>query len=190
MDIKPANIFVTGGNRFLLGDFGMAIQVKDLLQNDNVSNLLSVIPILHALCRDGCGISALHIFFTLIFSVSFQKKRWKCIFFKFFFQKCFLKNWIIFFQKKPNLWHFVTISAKRVLTIKILLGMFQKCIARYSSRIQASGPLNYCTDFCTSQATHQGQLELKGGTYPYYPPEYIKRGGEYILPHAGRAPLI
>lgn len=73
MDIKPANIFVTGGNRFLLGDFGMAIQVKDLLQNDN--------------------------------------------------------------------------------------------------------------------ATHQGQLELKGGTYPYYPPEYIKRGGEYILPHAARDPM-
>lgn len=75
MDIKPANIFVTGGSRFLLGDFGMAIQVTDPQQSDN--------------------------------------------------------------------------------------------------------------------ATHQRQLELtlKGGTYPYYPPEYIKRGREYILPHAARDPM-
>jgi len=36
---------------------------------------------------------------------------------------------------------------------------------------------------------HQKQLELKGGTYPYYPPEYIKRGREYVLHDAAREPM-
>ena len=70
----------------------MAIQVKDLLQNDNVSNLLSVIPILHALCRDGCGISALHIFFNSNFFSIISEKEVKMYFFQIFFSKFFSKH--------------------------------------------------------------------------------------------------
>ena len=48
----------------------------------------------------------IHLFFPN-FSILFQKKRWKYFFFKFFFKKCFSKNWM-FFKKKQTLWRFVT----------------------------------------------------------------------------------
>ena len=119
------------------------------------------------LCRDGCGISALQIFFFLFF----KKHVWKILlikhffnlfyshffsiisekevnifFFHFFFQKCFLKNWIIFFQKKPNSWHFVTISAKRVLTE--MSTAQQNLILSY-----LPGPLSYFTVVRVDPAT-------------------------------------
>ena len=52
----------------------------------------------HAHCRAGCGIASLRIFF-FNFSKNISGKTFLEKHFYFFFQKCFLKNWIIFFQK-------------------------------------------------------------------------------------------
>ena len=83
------------------------------LEVASTSNTNSGVRILLALCRDGCGISALqifvfnfsknmfgknilkktffHLFYSNFFSI-ISEKEVKHFFFKFFFQKCFLKN--------------------------------------------------------------------------------------------------